>query len=88
MISDPVYGYQALNVDEQRKNPSSLLQWTRNIEPLESDEDAEFPTEDELVLDALALALGDDTGCLNEEDEDFRERVDVLWLEDLLSGRM
>jgi hypothetical protein len=64
------------------------LQWTRNIEPLESDEDAEFPTEDELVLDALALALGDDTGCLNEEDEDFRERVDVLWLEDLLSGRM
>jgi len=31
VISDPVYGYQALNVDEQRKNPSSLLQWTRNM---------------------------------------------------------
>ncbi len=31
VISDPVYGYQAVNVDEQRKNPSSLLQWTRNM---------------------------------------------------------
>ena len=60
-------------------------QWTRNIKPLESDPDAEFPTEDELVIDALALALGEDTGCLSEEDDDFRERVDVLWLEDLLS---
>ncbi len=31
VISDPVYGYQAVNVDEQQKNPSSLLQWTRNM---------------------------------------------------------
>jgi hypothetical protein len=30
-ISDPVYGYQAVNVEEQRKNPSSLLGWTRNM---------------------------------------------------------
>jgi trehalose synthase len=30
-ISDPVYGYQAVNVEEQRENPSSLLQWTRNM---------------------------------------------------------
>lgn len=64
------------------------LQWTRNIEPVESDPDADFPTEDELVVDALALALGDDTGCLSEEDEDFRERIDLLWLEDLLRSRL
>ena len=31
VISDPVYGYQAVNVEEQRKNPSSLLQWVRNM---------------------------------------------------------
>ena len=31
MISNPVYGYQAVNVAEQRDNPSSLLQWTRNM---------------------------------------------------------
>ncbi len=31
VISDPVYGFPAVNVDEQRKNPSSLLQWTRNM---------------------------------------------------------
>ncbi len=31
VISDPVYGYQAVNVEEQRKNPSSLLGWTRNM---------------------------------------------------------
>jgi hypothetical protein len=58
--------------------------WTRNIEPLESDPDAEFPTEDELVIDALALALGEDIGCLDEKDDDFRERIDLLWLEDQL----
>ncbi|HZD49120.1 MAG TPA: maltose alpha-D-glucosyltransferase, partial [Silvibacterium sp.] len=31
VISDPVYGYMAVNVEEQRENPSSLLQWTRNM---------------------------------------------------------
>ncbi len=31
VISDPVYGYLAVNVEEQRENPSSLLQWTRNM---------------------------------------------------------
>ena len=31
VISDPVYGYQAVNVEEQRDNPSSLLRWTRNM---------------------------------------------------------
>jgi maltose alpha-D-glucosyltransferase/alpha-amylase len=30
-ITDPVYGYQAVNVDSQRRNPSSLLQWMRNM---------------------------------------------------------
>src|SRR5512141_1434854 len=29
-ISDPVYGYQAVNVEAQLKNPSSLLHWMRN----------------------------------------------------------
>ncbi len=31
VISDPVYGYMAVNVEEQLENPSSLLQWTRNM---------------------------------------------------------
>ena len=31
VISDPVYGYLAVNVQEQVENPSSLLQWTRNM---------------------------------------------------------
>ena len=31
VITDPVYGYQAVNVDEQIENPSSILQWTRNM---------------------------------------------------------
>ncbi|HTD53863.1 MAG TPA: maltose alpha-D-glucosyltransferase [Silvibacterium sp.] len=31
VISDPVYGYLAVNVQEQLENPSSLLQWTRNM---------------------------------------------------------
>jgi trehalose synthase len=31
VIADPVYGYQAVNVEEQQENPSSLLQWTRNM---------------------------------------------------------
>jgi trehalose synthase len=31
VISDSVYGYQAVNVEEQSQNPSSLLQWTRNM---------------------------------------------------------
>jgi maltose alpha-D-glucosyltransferase/alpha-amylase len=29
-ISDPVYGYQAVNVEAQLRNPSSLLHWMRN----------------------------------------------------------
>ncbi|GAC1464586.1 MAG: maltose alpha-D-glucosyltransferase [Chloroflexota bacterium] len=28
-IMDPVYGYQAINVEAQLRNPSSLLQWSR-----------------------------------------------------------
>jgi maltose alpha-D-glucosyltransferase/alpha-amylase len=28
---DPVHGYQALNVEAQKRNPSSLLQWTRRM---------------------------------------------------------
>ena len=31
VIADSVYGYQAVNVEEQSENPSSLLQWTRNM---------------------------------------------------------
>jgi len=29
-ISDPVYGYQAVNVEAQQRDPSSLLHWMRN----------------------------------------------------------
>ena len=30
-IMDPVYGYQTVNVEAQRENPSSLLAWMRNM---------------------------------------------------------
>jgi maltose alpha-D-glucosyltransferase/alpha-amylase len=30
-ITDPVYGYGAVNVDAQRRDPSSLLHWMRNM---------------------------------------------------------
>jgi maltose alpha-D-glucosyltransferase/alpha-amylase len=30
-IMDPVYGYQAVNVESQMRDPSSLLQWTRRM---------------------------------------------------------
>ena len=31
LILDPVYGYQALNVDAQMRSPTSLLNWTRKM---------------------------------------------------------
>jgi maltose alpha-D-glucosyltransferase/alpha-amylase len=30
-IGDPVYGYLAVNVEAQRRDPSSLLHWMRNL---------------------------------------------------------
>ena len=30
-IMDPIYGYQALNVEAQQRNAGSLLQWTRRM---------------------------------------------------------
>ncbi len=30
-IMDPIYGYEAVNVEAQSRNPSSLLHWTRRI---------------------------------------------------------
>jgi maltose alpha-D-glucosyltransferase / alpha-amylase len=30
-ITDPVYGYPAVNVESHTRDPSSLLQWTRNM---------------------------------------------------------
>ena len=31
LILDPVYGYDAINVEAQQSDPSSLLNWTRNL---------------------------------------------------------
>jgi maltose alpha-D-glucosyltransferase/alpha-amylase len=31
LISDPVYGYQAVNVESQQRNPASLLNWMRRL---------------------------------------------------------
>jgi maltose alpha-D-glucosyltransferase / alpha-amylase len=31
VISNAVYGYQAVNVESQRRNPTSLLNWTRRL---------------------------------------------------------
>src|SRR4029077_17110385 len=30
-VMDAIYGYQALNVEAQQRNPASLLQWTRRM---------------------------------------------------------
>ncbi len=31
VIMDPIYGYQAVNVEAQQRNPGSLLNWTRKM---------------------------------------------------------
>ena len=31
MLMDPIYGYQALNVEAQQHNPGSLLHWTKRM---------------------------------------------------------
>jgi maltose alpha-D-glucosyltransferase/alpha-amylase len=31
LISNAVYGYQSINVESQRRNPTSLLNWTRRL---------------------------------------------------------
>jgi maltose alpha-D-glucosyltransferase/alpha-amylase len=31
LLMDPVYGYQALNVEAEQRNPSSFLQWFRKL---------------------------------------------------------
>ena len=31
MLMDPIYGYQALNVEAQQRNPGSLLHWTKRM---------------------------------------------------------
>jgi maltose alpha-D-glucosyltransferase/alpha-amylase len=31
VIMDPIYGYQAVNVEAQERDPSSLLQWMKNL---------------------------------------------------------
>jgi maltose alpha-D-glucosyltransferase/alpha-amylase len=31
LIMDPIYGYQAVNVEAQSRDPSSLLNWTRRV---------------------------------------------------------
>jgi len=31
VVMDPIYGYQAINVEAQQSDQSSLLQWTRNM---------------------------------------------------------
>jgi hypothetical protein len=60
-------------------------QWTRNLELwVEGCTEEEAPTEQQLMDDALSLALGYDTGCL--DDEEFDERVDALWLGRKLSA--
>lgn len=55
------------------------LQFSRN--DLESCQ--EEVTEDEMVQDALNLALGEDTGCLGEE-EINATNIDVLFVEEIL----
>jgi hypothetical protein len=64
------------------------LQWVRTLADAFADKvDADdSPTEEDMLRDALNLALGDDIGCADEDDEDFRENTSVYWVEDKLSA--
>ncbi len=59
-------------------------QWTRTLgEFFEGSSLDEAPTKQELLDDALALALGEDTGCLGEEE--LADHVEVMWLQGKLT---
>jgi hypothetical protein len=58
-------------------------QFTRQDLALISNADESAPDEAEIVQDALNLALGDDTGCLSEEEE-TPENIDVMFVEEIL----
>jgi maltose alpha-D-glucosyltransferase/alpha-amylase len=49
LIVDPVYGYQAINVEAQERDPSSLLNWTRRITSLRR----QYPTFGKGTLEIL-----------------------------------
>lgn len=63
------------------------LQFTRNDLALVAKADDDDPAldENEMVNDALNLALGDDTGCLSDEELNA-ENIDVLWVEQLMTA--
>ncbi|MGH3621095.1 MAG: alpha-glucosidase C-terminal domain-containing protein, partial [Sciscionella sp.] len=51
VIADPVYGYQAMNVESQVNNTSSLLHWTRRMLQVRSEHQA-FGLGDFALLDS------------------------------------
>ena len=59
------------------------LQFTRQGLALISKSDVSPLDEDEMVKDALNIALGDDTGCLSQEEE-TSENIDVIFVEEIL----
>jgi len=71
-LMDPVYGYQAVNVEAQQRNPSSQLHWTRRMlevrrqHPLFGTGSFEIvPTENPSVLAYLRCQEGDLVLCVN-----------------------
>jgi hypothetical protein len=58
-------------------------QFNRQDLALISNADESAMDEDDMVQDALNLALGDDTGCLTEEEE-TPENIDVMFVEEIL----
>jgi hypothetical protein len=62
-------------------------QWTRHLEEAlreaAANGDALPVGKEELLQDALAVALGEDAGCLDEEE--LIESVDLLWVRELLA---
>ncbi len=67
-LMDPVYGYQAVNVEAQMRNPSSFLHWVRHMLQVRRQHDQLFGTGSLEVLEpsnqavlAYARRLGDDT---------------------------
>jgi maltose alpha-D-glucosyltransferase/alpha-amylase len=72
LIMDPIYGYQAVNIEAQQENPGSLLHWTRKMIDIRKQHPVfglgtyvEMPSSNPSVL-AFVREFGDDRVlCVN-----------------------
>ena len=73
VIMDPIYGYQAVNVEAQSRDPSSLLNWTRRILAVRRQHHCfgrgtlEFVRPQNRKIIAYVRALDDETGAVRRQ---------------------